>query len=160
MMSPMPDVTRHALNEHDPRLAAWRTFLIAHARLTRLLDDELQAEHHLSLAEYDALLQLAEADGRKLRMNQLADRVLLSRSGVTRLIDRLESDGLVNRSACQTDARGAEACLTEAGLARLRAAARTHLRGIDTYFLARVRSDELEAIERSLGRVAAVAEDA
>jgi DNA-binding MarR family transcriptional regulator len=156
----MSEITKHTLNGRDPRLGAWRTFLLAHARLTRRLDDELQAEHHLSLAEYDALLQIAEADGRRLRMNQLADRVLLSRSGVTRLIDRLESDGLVCRSVCETDARGAEAVLTDAGLARLRAAARTHLRGIDTYFLAKVRTDELAAIERSLGRVAAVAEDA
>ncbi len=156
----MSDTSRHALSERDTRLAAWRTFLVAHARLTRLLDDELQAEHHLSLAEYDALLQLAEADGRRLRMNQLADLVVLSRSGITRLIDRLEVDGLVERTACVTDARGAEAVLTDKGLARLRAAARTHLRGIDTHFLAHVERDELAAIERSLGRVAAGTEDA
>jgi DNA-binding MarR family transcriptional regulator len=148
------------VTDRDRRLAAWRTFLIAHARVTRLLDDELQAEHHLSLAEYDALLQLAEADGHRLRMNQLADRVLLSRSGVTRLIDRLESDGLVERITCETDARGADAVITARGLARMRAAARTHLRGIEAYFLSHVEREELAAIERSLGRVAASAEDA
>ncbi|HLA16630.1 MAG TPA: MarR family transcriptional regulator [Candidatus Limnocylindrales bacterium] len=156
----MPGTTKHTINARDTRLVAWRNFLVAHARLTRLLDDELQTEHQLSLAEYDALLQLAEADGRRLRMNQLADRVVLSRSGITRLIDRLETDGLVERSTCETDARGAEAVLTDAGLARLRAAARTHLRGIDTYFLANVDGDELTAIERSLGRIAAGTKDA
>ena len=79
----------HPSRPRDPRIATWRDFLIAHARLARLLDEDLRAEHDLSLAEYDALLQLAEAPGRRLRMHQLADRVLLSRSGVTRLIDRL-----------------------------------------------------------------------
>jgi DNA-binding MarR family transcriptional regulator len=155
----MPTLVKHA-TERDRRVAAWRTFLIAHARVTRLLDEELQAEHRLSLAEYDALLQLAEADGRRLRMNQLADKVLLSRSGVTRLIDRLESDGLVERIACESDARGADAVITDKGLRRMRSAARTHLRGIETYFLSQVGRDELSAIERSLGRVAAATEEA
>jgi DNA-binding MarR family transcriptional regulator len=159
MMRPMAIATRHT-TERDRRVAAWRTFLIAHARVTRLLDEELQAEHRLSLAEYDALLQLAEAQGRRLRMNQLADRVLLSRSGVTRLIDRLVSDGLVERIACETDARGSDAVITEKGLRRMRSAARTHLRGIETYFLSQVGRDELAAIERSLGRVAAASEEA
>ena len=98
-----------------PRIATWRGFLLAHARLERLLDEDLRAEHDLSLAEYDALLQLAEAPGRRLRMHQLADRVLLSRSGVTRLIDRLVRDGSVERDPCLSDARGAEAVLTQAG---------------------------------------------
>lgn len=143
-----------SLSAGDPRLGAWRAFLVAHARLTRRLDDELRTEHALSLAEYDALLQLAEAPGRRLRMSQLADRVLLSRSGITRLVDRLEADGLVVRSSCATDARGSEAILTEAGRARLRAAAITHLRGIERYFIAGVAATELEALERSLGRLA------
>src|SRR5690349_21711065 len=73
----------------DPRLGTWRIFLHAHARLTRRLDDELRAAHNLSLAEYDALVQLAQVPGRRLRMSVLADRVLLSRSGITRLVDRL-----------------------------------------------------------------------
>ena len=89
----------------------------------------------MTLAEYAALLQLAEAPGRRLRMNQLADGIFLSRSGVTRLIDRLEADGLVDRSHCSSDGRGAEAVLTDVGQDRLRQASRTHLRGIETYFL-------------------------
>ena len=103
---------------------------------SRRLDEELRAEHDVSFAEYDALLTIANAPGRRIRMGQLAEEVLLSKSGVTRLIDRLVSDGLVERSACLADARGAEAVLTERGLARLRAASRTHLRGISEHFLA------------------------
>jgi DNA-binding MarR family transcriptional regulator len=142
----------------DPRLGAWRAFLLSHARVSRRLDDELRAAHDLSLAEYDALLQIAHAPGRRLRMSQLAERVLLSRSGVTRLIDRLVADDFVVRGACPSDARGAEAVLTDAGLARLRDAARTHLQGIERYFLAAVPDDELEVVERALRRVADRAE--
>lgn len=138
----------------DPRLAAWRVFLEAHARVSRRLDDELREEHQLSLPEYDALLQLATAPEGRLRMNVLADRVLLSRSGVTRLIDRLVADGLVERTACTTDGRGAEAMLTANGRARLTDAAPTHLRGIRRYFLETVRPEDLQALERSLGAVA------
>src|ERR671910_698807 len=119
----------------DPRLDGWRAFLTAHARVTRRLDDELRAAHDISLAEYDALLQLAHAPDRRMRMSRLAERVLLSRSGVTRLIDRLEADGFVVRDQCASDARGAEAVLTPPGLERLRAASATHLAGIERYFL-------------------------
>jgi DNA-binding MarR family transcriptional regulator len=153
----MSTVPRRRLVARDPRLGAWRAFLLAHARVTRLLDEDLQAEHRLSLAEYDALLQLAEADGRRLRMSTLAEQVVLSRSGVTRLIDRLERNGLVSRAACPTDARGAEAVLTDAGLGRLRAASRTHLEGIDRHFLSTVDPADLPVVERSLDRVATLA---
>jgi DNA-binding MarR family transcriptional regulator len=122
--------------------------------VSRRLDDELREEHNLSLAEYDALVQLASAAGGRLRMNVLADRVLLSRSGVTRLIDRLVADGLVERTACTTDGRGAEAVLTLAGRDRLRDAAPTHLRGIRRYFLETVAPEDLPAVERSLAAVA------
>jgi len=137
----------------DPRLGAWRSFLHAHARLTRRLDEELQAVHHLSLAEYDTLLQLAQVPERRLRMSALAERVLLSRSGITRLVDRLEAAGMVSRSACATDARGAEAILTADGLQRLREASRTHLAGVERYFLDIVEPADRAAIERGLDRV-------
>jgi DNA-binding MarR family transcriptional regulator len=141
---------RLPLSLRDPRLATWRNFLTAHARLVRLLDEDLRAEHDLSLAEYDALVQLAEAPGRRLRMHQLADQVLLSRSGVTRLIDRLVSDGSVERDLCKSDARGAEAVLTSAGLDRLRAASKTHLRGIGEHFIASIAPGDLEAVGRAM----------
>ncbi|HKG56529.1 MAG TPA: MarR family winged helix-turn-helix transcriptional regulator [Candidatus Limnocylindrales bacterium] len=137
----------------DPRLDVWRSFLRAHARLFRRLDEELRAEHGLSLPEYDALLQLAQSPDRRLRMTQLAGQVLLSKSGVTRLIDRLVADGFVARSQCSHDARGAEAVLTPDGLERLRQAAGTHLRGIDTYFLAALDDRELATLRRSMDAV-------
>jgi len=142
------------LSPQDPRIEPWRDFLQAHARVTRRLDEELRAEHDLSLAEYDALLSIAEAPDRRIRMRQLADRVILSKSGVTRLIDRLVLDGLVQRDACLSDARGAEAVLTPAGLDRLRRASRTHLRGIDEHFISVVDDADLSVIQRSMRAVA------
>ena len=141
------------LTARDPRLGPWRAFLAAHALVSRRLDDDLRAEHEMTLAEYAALLQLAEAPDRRLRMNQIADSVFLSRSGVTRLIDRLEADGLVERSHCSTDGRGAEAVLTELGVSRLRQASRTHLRGIEAYFLDNVEPLDLEVIERACAAI-------
>src|SRR3954470_10080754 len=137
----------------DPRLDVWRSFLQAHARLFRRLDDELRQEHGLSLPEYEALMHIGRAPARRLRMSQLAQQVLLSKSGVTRLVDRLVADGLIERSACSSDARGAEAVLTPAGLERLRAAARTHLRGIDRYFVSALTADELDMISRTMRSV-------
>jgi len=142
----------------EPGIGAWRAFLQAHARITRRLDEELQAAHGLSLAEYDALLQIAHAPGHRVRMNVLANRVLLSRSGITRLVDRLESDGSVERVACSTDARGQEAVLTKAGLERLRSAGGTHLEGVRRYFFERLDADDLASIEGSLGRLAGALE--
>jgi DNA-binding MarR family transcriptional regulator len=142
------------LTARDPRLAPWRSFLLAHARVSRRLDEELRAEHDVSFAEYDALLTIAQAPGRRVRMGLLAEQVLLSKSGVTRLVDRLVNDGLVERSACSTDARGAEAVLTDRGLTRLRAASRTHLRGISEHFLAVVETEDLESLERAMTAVA------
>jgi DNA-binding MarR family transcriptional regulator len=145
------------LETRDARLAPWRAFLVAHARVVRRLDEELRAEHDLTIGEYDALVTIARAPDRRIRMRQLADEVILSKSGVTRLVDRLVDDGLVERSACLADARGAEAVLTERGLARLRAASKTHLRGIDEHFLSLLDRDELAMIERALASVAQVA---
>lgn len=137
----------------DPRLRAWIAFLQAHAAVTRRLEAELQAERALSLADYDALVQLAIADDRRLRMSELADRVVLSRSGVSRLVDRLEGHGLVARRACPTDARGSLAELTPAGLDCLRDAAPVHLRGVDAHFLSLIEEADREAIVRALEAV-------
>ena len=139
----------------DARLDAWRSLIQGHARLTRTLDEELQAAHRLSLAEYDALLQLANAPDRRLRMSALADRVLLSRSGITRLVDRLVAAGMVERSQCSTDARGAEAALTPSGLDRLRAASATHLDGVGRLFLDVVDPADRAAVQRAMDRVIA-----
>jgi DNA-binding MarR family transcriptional regulator len=135
------------------QLAAWRLFLRAQAHLSRVLEAELLAEHGLPLASYDVLVQLAEAPGRRLRMTELADRVLLSRSGLTRLVDRLEKDGLVERQACPGDARGTHAVLTEAGLTRLRSASPTHLRGISEHVTEVLSPDELDQLGRLMTKL-------
>ncbi len=161
MMRPMTETTERPvtagsdrpLTARDARLGPWRAFITAHALVTRRLDDDLRTEQGMTLAEYGALLHIAEAPGRRLRMNQIADGILLSRSGVTRLIDRLEADGLVERSHCSSDGRGAEAVLTEAGVDRLRAASRTHLRGIETYFLGPIDDEDLTAMADACRRI-------
>ena len=151
---PVSDPVDRPLTARDPRLAPWRAFLLAHARVSRRLDEELRLEHDLSIAEYDTLLTLALSPGRRMRMGPLAERVILSKSGATRLVDRLVSDQLVERSACLADARGAEAVLTDRGLARLRQASPTHLRGISEHFLSILDAGDLDVIERSMLAVA------
>lgn len=119
-------------------LGAWRGLLRVHAELVRELDAELEREHGLSLSSYEVLLYLYDAPGRRLRMNELADSVLLTVSGITRVVDRLVRDGLVARARCETDRRGQNAVLTDAGAERFLAARCTHLRGIRERFLTRL----------------------
>jgi DNA-binding MarR family transcriptional regulator len=142
------------LTARDERLAPWRAFVRAQAHVSRRLDEDLRAEHGLSLQEYVALLFLVEAPDRRLRMGRLAEALALSKSGATRLIDRLVDDGLVIRVSCSSDLRGAEAELTKAGVDRLRTAAPTHLRGIAEYFLSAIDADDLSTIERTMQSVA------
>jgi DNA-binding MarR family transcriptional regulator len=135
-------------------LDAWRSFLRAHAKVTRVLDAELAAECDLPLGSYEVLLHLNEAPDRRLRMTDLADRVVLSRSGLTRLVDRLERDALIRRESCPSDARGTNAVLTDAGYERLRAAAPVHLRGVREHLLDLLTEDELAVVAAAFGRVA------
>ena len=141
------------ISRHDPRLAAWSAFLRAHARVIRDLERELQVEQRMALTDYDVLVQLANAEDRRLRMSELADRLLLSRSGATRLVDRLVAQGLVERVMCDVDRRGQWASLTDAGYKRLRQASPTHLRGVAEHFLDRLPADELAALERAFTRL-------
>jgi DNA-binding MarR family transcriptional regulator len=130
----------------DAELAAWRGFLRVHAALSAELDRELQAEHDLPLSSYDVLVTLRSAEGHRLRMADLADRALLSRSGMTRLVDRLAKLGLLRRELCADDARGCFAVLTEAGLAALEPARRTHLDGVRRRFLDELEPGDLERL--------------
>ncbi|GAA3871262.1 MarR family transcriptional regulator [Saccharothrix violaceirubra] len=134
-------------------LGVWRSFLRAHARLTRVLEAELIAEQRLSLAAYDVLVQLAEAPRHRLRMTELADAVLLSRSGVTRLVDRLERAGLVLRERADGDGRGVVAVLTAQGVDRLRTAGGTHLTGVARHFGDVFDAAELERFGRSCAKL-------
>ena len=141
------------ISPHDPRLAAWAAFLRAHARIVRRLEAELQAEQDLALTDYDVLVQLAQAGDRRLRMSELADRLMLSRSGATRLVDRLVAAGLVERVTCDDDRRGQWASLTDAGHDRLRRASPTHLRGVGEHFLDRLSADDLQGLGRIFTRL-------
>ena len=122
-----------SLGPHE--LAAWRGLLEVHARVTQELDSQMQAEHGLSLSAYEVLMFLDDAPEHRLRMSEIADRVLLSRSGCTRLVDRLADQGYVTRCADSNDGRGLYAQLTEAGLGKISAARATHRDGIRRFFL-------------------------
>ena len=122
---------------------AWRGLLRAHAALVKALDSELEAAHGIPLSSYEVLLFLAHAPDRRLRMAELADRVLLSRSGMTRLVDRLEREGYLERDTCADDRRGSFAVLTERGAALLRQARPTHLAGVRRRFLSQFSEPEL-----------------
>ena len=125
-------------------LAAWRGFLRVHAALVKQLDAELEAAHGLPLSSYEVLITLRAAEGHRLRMAELADRALLSRSGMTRLVDRLERAGLLVRDRCSSDARGCYAKLTPEGERFLQAARPTHLEGVRSLFLRHFSASELK----------------
>jgi DNA-binding MarR family transcriptional regulator len=120
--------------------------LRAHSELTKQLDAELTREHDLPLSSYEVLLYLADSEGGRLRMSELADAVLLSRSGLTRLVDRLERDGLLKRERCESDARGLFAEITPKGRRLFDAARRTHLDGVRERFLSHFSRDELRTL--------------
>jgi DNA-binding MarR family transcriptional regulator len=127
--------------------------LQVHAEVTQLLDAQMRAEHGMSVSAYEVLMFLAEAPDRRLRMSQIADRVLLSRSGLTRLVDRLQREGLIERVACADDARGAFAKLTPLGRERLAAARVTHLDGVRAMFIDLFSPEELALLGVSWDRV-------
>jgi DNA-binding MarR family transcriptional regulator len=141
-----------------PRLArgvpsAWIRLLRAHATLTRGMDANLQAEHGLTINDYEVLLALARAPDRRMRRVDLAGHVLLTQSGITRLLQGLERAALVERADCSTDRRVVYAQITDEGYERLRSASRTHLNDIRSLFGARFTADELEALAGLLGRL-------
>ena len=137
--------TAEALGEDltPAELAAWRGMLRVHAALAKALDAELTRAHDLPLSSYEVLITLRHAPGRRCRMAELADRVVLSRSGMTRLVDRLERDGLLERSTCTSDGRGCYAVLTPAGEQLVEAARPTHLAGVRERFLQHFAESEL-----------------
>jgi DNA-binding MarR family transcriptional regulator len=132
---------------------AWRAFLVAHARIARRLEADLIARSKMPLAEFDVLFHLGLADGGRLRMNELANRVVLSRAGITRLVDRLVADGLVARLKCDSDARGAYAVLTRFGRMRLEEAQPGHFAAVRRYFLEGFTRAELGSLADLLERV-------
>ncbi len=138
----------------DPtELAAWRGLLRTHAALTKQLDAELLQAHGIPLSSYEVLLHLHEAPEGKMRMSELADSVLLSRSGLTRLVDRMEREGLIRRERCEDDARGWFATVTDDGRDVFAHARSTHLDGVRERFLAHFSREELELLGDAWRRV-------
>jgi DNA-binding MarR family transcriptional regulator len=127
-------------------LAAWRGMLETHSRVVAELDAELVRDHGLPLTSYEVLMNLSDAEGHKLRMGELADRLLLSRSGITRVADRLERQGLIVRERCTDDGRGFFAHLTDQGSEMVGAARPDHLAGVRRHFLDRLTPQEVDAL--------------
>lgn len=134
------------LDPHQQR--AWRAFLVGTTLLMDRLDRDLREQHRISLPEYEILVRLAEAEGNRMRMANLADSVSHSRSRVTHTVTRMETAGLVARDACLSDGRGVEAVLTEQGRTALENAAPTHVAGVRQYMVDLVDEDDFDAVGR------------
>jgi DNA-binding MarR family transcriptional regulator len=134
----------------DLELDAWQALLHAHHQITRVLDAELRAEHGVSWGDYDVLVRLARAAGNRLRMSELAERVMISPSGLTRVVDGLVEDGFVERERDAGDARVVYARLTDAGRDCVKRAAKTHLRGVREHFTGRLGERQLRQVAAAL----------
>jgi DNA-binding MarR family transcriptional regulator len=134
-------------------LTAWRSFLQSHARIVRELDGDLLAAQGMTTRDYQVLLYLSKEPDRRLAMSALAERIMLTRSGITRLVDGLVASGLVERIACPRDARVSYAGLTDAGYEKLREAGATHIAGIRRLFLDHFTDSEIEVLAELLGRL-------
>jgi DNA-binding MarR family transcriptional regulator len=142
----------------ETEIRTWIRFLATHSAITRELEARLMGAHGLTLSDYDVLVQLARAPERKLRNIDLAKAVVLTRSGVTRLVDGLEKDGLVARSSCPSDKRGTFVSITDEGIARLRGAATTQVEGVRELFIEKLGPEGREQLDALLGRLPAGAE--
>ncbi len=142
------------------RLEAWRLFLTAHSEVIDVLARELHDERSLPLTWYEVLLYLSRADAGRLRMHELADSLLLSRSALTRLVDRVEKAGLVERVTCDSDRRGFYVRLTDEGRAAFAAAAPVHLRGVERHFTGLLSDAEARTLARVMRRIVAAGRSA
>lgn len=134
-------------------LAAWLSYLKSHAMILRELDAELVATHGITTHDYEVLLSLAQSEDQRLSMSELANRTMLTRSGITRLVDGLVKSGLIERVSCDRDARVSYAHLTDAGYAELREAGHTHIAGIERLFLANFTQDDVEQLAQLLSHL-------
>jgi MarR family transcriptional regulator, 2-MHQ and catechol-resistance regulon repressor len=134
----------------DPRIHTFGLLLEAHSRLTRALDADLQASDGITLQTFEVLLRIARADGGRISMSDLADGVAITTGGVTRLADRLQKDGLVQRVSCPSDRRVVYLALTDAGHRTLGVALQHHLDSLDRHVAGRIAADDLPAVHRTL----------
>lgn len=134
-------------------LDAWRSYLQSHASILRMLDAELVAEHGMTTRDYEVLLYLAQAPERQLPMSSLAEQTMLTRSGITRLIDGLVEAGWIERVPCAKDARISYARLTDAGYEKLRQAGCAHIQSVRRLFVERFNPEEIEQLAALLSRL-------
>jgi DNA-binding MarR family transcriptional regulator len=134
-------------------LEAWRSYLQSHASILRELDADLVAVQGMTTRDYEVLLYLSQAPDRKLPMSALAESTMLTRSGITRLVDGLVAGGLIERVSCRNDARVSYAHLTDAGYEKLRDAGCTHVAGIQRLFLEHFSPEEIEQLAALLSRL-------
>src|ERR1700693_2585546 len=134
-------------------LEAWRSYLQSHASIVRVLDAELVAAHGMTTRDYEVLLYLAQAGDRRLPMSALAESTMLTRSGITRLVDGLVDSGLIERVSCRNDARVSYAQLTDLGYEKLREAGCTHVKSIRRMFLEHFSAEEIDQLATLLGRL-------
>lgn len=139
----------------DHSLETWQAFLQMHAVVLRKLEGEMQATHGLSLTWYDVLLQLKNNSNGGLRLQDLAQAIVLSQSGLTRLLDRMERVGLVERHPCSHDRRGAYAVITSAGRTVLEQTRPTHLKGIEKHFMQHLEEEDIEALSKAFSKILA-----
>jgi len=137
----------------DPTQTAWTRFLRAHAALTRELSARLEAEHGLTMSDFDVLIQLYHAEGHAMRRVDIAHSVLLTASGITRLLDGLERCGLVAKRSCESDARVSYAVLTAEGLHKIEDARKSHHADVDELFGSRLKKKERRQLAELLGRL-------
>ena len=142
-------------NLDETALAAWRAFITAHASLIEQIDRDLAAAECVPLSWYDILIELTEAPERRLRMSELDSRVVLSRSTLTHLVERLEAHGLVKRERSDSDRRGAYAVLTDQGYAALRKAWPIYAKGISTYFARHLHDEDIQTLTAAFTRILA-----
>ena len=145
--------------DNNARLDAWRLFITLHAKIIELIDSELQAAGGIPLQHYDVLVELFEAEGRQLRMYELARRVVLSRSSITRLVDHLADQGFLARKTDPTDRRGSYAVLTEAGETALRESWPHYREAILRRFGSLLTDDEAVIITQALSRIHAALDE-
>jgi DNA-binding MarR family transcriptional regulator len=144
----------------DAKISVFGSFLRAHQQVSEALNKNLVSERGISLPWYDVLFQLSLAEGGRLRLQDLAEHVLYSRSGLTRLVDRMETAGLISREPCPQDKRGTFAALTPLGKRELRRSAPTHLRAIEEFFFSKLSDEDAESLGLAMSKVLAATQEA
>ena len=151
-------MSSQVLREQAPAVEAWIHLLRAQSAATRAVNAQLVADHGLTINDFEALLHLSRAEEFRMRRVDLAEQLILTASGVTRLLDGLEAAGLVDRAACASDRRVTYAVLTDAGRAKLKEASHSHVADIRAFFEQRFSSEELEQLAALLGRLPGAAD--